>query len=294
MQKIIFIVAILLCSKARGQNNTPLKDRILYGVATQDSLLQDPFKKWYMPNYTDYKPNAQTVAELKKQNMKEVSIKIFMGTWCGDSKREVPRFYKLIDTLGINPKSIQLVTMGTGDSLNKKSPTEEEKGLGIFRVPVFIIYKNGKEINRINEYPVLSLEKDMLSIVKGEAYTPNYASFATITKWLYEGTLLDDNINTNGLANHVRNKVSGENELNSLGYLLLNHQLKKEALRVFKINYALFPNSTNVRSSLGEGFLKNGDKAKAITFLELALKENKDPEAFREIIDLLYEAKGVK
>jgi thiol-disulfide isomerase/thioredoxin len=293
MQKIIFIVALLLCTKIEAQTTT-VKDRILYGTITQDSLKQDPYKKWYGTNYIDYKPHALTIAELKKINLKDVSVKIFFGSWCGDSKREVPRFYKVMDTLGFNIKNIQLIALGTGDSLNKQSPTGEEKTLGIFRVPVFIFYKNGKEMNRINEYPAVSLEKDVLAIFKGDNYTPNYGSFATINKWLNDGSLLDDNVNANGLASQLRTKISGENELNSLGYLLLNHGLKKEALKVFKINYNLFPTSTNVRSSLGEGFLKNEDKAKAISFLELALKENKEPEAFKGILDLLYEAKGVK
>jgi hypothetical protein len=45
---------------------------------------------------------------------------------------------------------------------------------------------------------------------------------------------------------------------------------------------------------LGEGFLKNGEKDRAITFLELALKETKDDKQFTEVLNLLYEAKGVK
>ncbi len=293
MQRMIYIVALLLCTKIKAQTTT-VKDRILYGTITQDSLKQDPFKKWYGINYADYKPHALTIAELRKINTKDISVKIFFGSWCGDSKREVPRFYKVMDTLGFNAKNIQLIGLGTGDSLNKQGPNGEEKGLGIFRVPVFIFYKNGKEVNRINEYPSVSLEKDILAILKGDHYTPNYGSFSTITKWLSDGTLLDDNVNANGLASQLRSKIGSENELNSLGYLLLNHGLKKEALKVFKINYNLFPTSTNVRSSLGEGFLRNEDKAKAITFLELALKENKDPDAFKGILDLLYEAKGVK
>jgi hypothetical protein len=128
-------------------------------------------------------------------------------------------------------QSIQLTGLGNSDTdLYKKSPAGEEKGLGIFRVPVFIFYKNGKEMNRINEYPASSLEKDVLIILKGENYTPNYASFAVINKWQYDGTLADDNSNAAGLANQLKTKAAGENELNSLGYFFLRNELKKEAL----------------------------------------------------------------
>jgi thiol-disulfide isomerase/thioredoxin len=294
MQKIFFIAALLLCAAANAQTSLLVKEKILYGITHRDSLLQAPFVKWFNTNYNDYKPNPKIISEYSKDKMKGVTVKIFFGTWCGDSKREVPRFYKLMDTLGYSNKNIELIGLGNGDSLNKQSPGGEEKGLGIFRVPVFIVYKNGKEINRINEFPAESLEKDMLRIIRGEQYTPNYASFAIINQWLYDGTLLDDNTSAGGLANSIRNKISGENELNGLGYLLFKQDKKKEALKIFRINYYLFPSSTNVRSSLGEGFLKNGDKAKAVTFLELALKDNKDPEMFTGILDLLYEAKEVK
>jgi thiol-disulfide isomerase/thioredoxin len=294
MQKIIFIVALLVCHFVNAQTIPAIKEKNLYGIVHQDSLLQDPFKKWFKPNYTDYHPNAELMAALKKLNLKDVTVKIFFGSWCGDSKREVPRFYKVMDSMGFNTKNIQLIALGNSDSLNKKSPTGEEKGLGIFRVPVFIFLKNGKEINRINEYPAFSLEKDIEQILNKKTYTPSYASFSTINNWLLDGTLNNENNNNSGLANELRNKVSGENELNSVGYLLLNNGLKKEALKIFKINYQLFSSSTNVMSSLGEGFLKNNEKQKAIVFLEKALKENKDQEAFNEILQLLYDAKGLK
>jgi hypothetical protein len=50
-----------------------------------------------------------------------------------------------------------------------------EDGFDITNVPTFIFYRNGKEINRIVESPVISLEKDMLSILAGEVYKHTYA-----------------------------------------------------------------------------------------------------------------------
>jgi thiol-disulfide isomerase/thioredoxin len=291
MQKLILACCILMSFAATAQTTT--KDRILYGICTKDSLLQEPYSKWYSPNYTDYKPHTETISSLQKQDWKGITIKVFFGSWCGDSKREVPRFMQVLHQTPIAETNVQIIGLGGSDSLYKKSPTNEEKDMGIFRVPVFVIYKNGKEINRINEYPSISLEKDLLAIVSKEVYIPNYASFATIQKWLLDGTLNDDNANTEGLAMQIKNRVSSEYTLNSLAYLLLKRNLKKEALKVFKINYNLYPTSANVLSSLGEGFLKNEEKAKAVTFLELALQENKDKEAFKNILELLYTAKGV-
>jgi predicted Zn-dependent protease len=86
----------------------------------------------------------------------------------------------------------------------------------------------------------------------------------------------------------------GESELNSLGYLLLKHNRAAEALRLFQVNATLYPESANVISSLGEGYLKNGDSKNAIIQLERSLELNKEPQLIKEILQLLYEAKGLK
>jgi len=60
----------------------------------------------------------------------------------------------------------------------KNSPTGEERGLNIIRVPTMLFYKNGKEVNRIVESPIESLEEDMAQILSGQPYTPNYATLS--------------------------------------------------------------------------------------------------------------------
>ncbi len=275
---------------ATAQTSTE-KPKILYGVCTKDSLTIDPFGKWFNANYDTYQPNTATIINLKKQSIENVSVKVFFGTWCGDSKREVPRFLKLLSAISFPDKKVQMIGVGNSDSLVKQGPGHEEAGLGIFRVPTFIIYKNGVEINRINEFPVFSLEKDLLSILNNQPYTPNYRSFASISKWLVDGTLFDENISVAGLAKQLRLLVNDENELNSLAYLLLKQDKKKEALKLFQLNYNLYPESANVVSSLGEGYYETGDIKRAVALLEKALELNKNPQDIKGILEILYKAK---
>jgi thiol-disulfide isomerase/thioredoxin len=101
-------------------------------------------------------------------------IDIFMGTWCGDSKREVPAMLKILNEIGFDSVDISLITVGNNAELYKKSPQGEELGKNIVRVPTFIIYDKKKEIGRIIEYPVESLERDLLKILRKEPYIPNY------------------------------------------------------------------------------------------------------------------------
>ena len=52
--------------------------------------------------------------------------------------------------------------------------------------------------------------------------------------------------------------------MNSAGYQLLQTGKIKEMIEVFKLNVEAFPQSGNAYDSLGETYLKNGDKKLAI------------------------------
>jgi len=55
-----------------------------------------------------------------------------------------------------------------------------------------------------------------------------------------------------------------EQEMNNVGYALLQQDKLADALEVFKLNTELFPNSSNVYDSLGECYLKLGNKEAAL------------------------------
>jgi tetratricopeptide (TPR) repeat protein len=55
-----------------------------------------------------------------------------------------------------------------------------------------------------------------------------------------------------------------ELELNGLGYKLLAMQKVGEAVEIFKLNVAAYPQSSNVYDSLGEAYMKAGDREQAI------------------------------
>ena len=292
MNKVISLLFIALSYSVTAQTAVE-KPKIIYGICNKDTLMVEPFGKWFTTNYDNYQPAIETITNLKKLSLENIRIKIFFGSWCGDSKREVPRFLKLLSLISFPENKIQLIGVSTGDYLVKQSPQHEEKGLGIFRVPVFIICKNGVEMNRINEFPAFTLEKDLMSILKNQPYTSNYHSFASVNRWLSDGTFNDENISVAGLAVQLRSLVSGENELNSLAYLLLKQGMKKEALKLFQANYYLYPESANIISSLGEGYFENDDNSKAIVFLEKALELTKNPQDVKGILEILYKAKAL-
>ena len=65
-----------------------------------------------------------------------------------------------------------------------------------------------------------------------------------------------------------------ENEMNMTGYQLLNANMVKEAIAVFKLNVDAFPKSSNVYDSYGEALLKNGEKEKGIENYKRSIELN--------------------
>lgn len=172
MKHFFFLIAIctlLSCKTQQEITATKNKQEDLAGFANKSSFQQAPYDTWFTKNYKAYTPDINTISRLK-ENLKGISIKGFMGTWCGDSKREVPRFYKILEAADFNFKDLELVTVNR----TKKTPDNLQEGYTIIRVPTFIFFKNGKEIGRYVEYARESLEKDMLAIVSGKPYKHSY------------------------------------------------------------------------------------------------------------------------
>jgi len=65
-----------------------------------------------------------------------------------------------------------------------------------------------------------------------------------------------------------------EEELNSLGYRLLNAKKFNDAIRIFQLNVEVYPRSSNAYDSLGEAFMDDGDKAQAITNYQKSVELN--------------------
>jgi tetratricopeptide (TPR) repeat protein len=59
------------------------------------------------------------------------------------------------------------------------------------------------------------------------------------------------------------NAAVQEARLNTLGYTMLQEKKIDAAIAIFKVNVALYPQSSNVYDSLGEAYLAAGDKDQA-------------------------------
>lgn len=250
-------------------------DEILLAKIDKNGLSSHTFNSWFSKNYENYLVNKAITKKLKGA-LKPYHIKIFLGTWCGDSKLEVPRFYKIIEAANFPENQLEVIALNNTKEAYKQSPSHEEKGLNIHRVPTFIFYKNGKEINRIVEHPKETLERDILNIVTGNTYTPNYM-VANYMDYVLNLKPLDSlKLNEANLVPKLAELVKGSRELNTYGYSLLRSKQIEKALYVFDLNTKIFPYKYNVYDSLGEAHFEAGDKNEALKnyYKVLSLKPN--------------------
>lgn len=72
--------------------------------------------------------------------------------------------------------------------------------------------------------------------------------------------------------------------LNDFGYYLLSRKKIDQAIRIFKLNVKEYPKSWNVYDSLGDAYLKKGDKETAIMNYEKSLELNPNNSNAVEIL----------
>ena len=129
----------------------------LIGDCDRTAFNDTTYSAWFDAEYEEYVVDAESIGALKEL-LKDVNIKIIMATWCSDSRREVPRLYKILDAINFPADKVTCVNVNR----EKKGIADETDGLDIKFVPTIILYKAEKEIGRIIESPVQSLEKDII------------------------------------------------------------------------------------------------------------------------------------
>ena len=90
-----------------------------------------------------------------------VEVLIYYGSWCSDSRREVPRFLRIMEKGGFPGNRIRFYAVDR----SKRSPDGLTEKYGIELVPTFLFFRDGKEIGRIVELPKTTLEGDIIEIL---------------------------------------------------------------------------------------------------------------------------------
>ena len=118
--------------------------------------------EWTSYTDTTYKPDAASLKSLTSLITPEISFRLIAGTWCDDSREEMPRLFPLLTVIGVNTDAVEL----WGVSRSKREPTAIVQTNTIEYVPTLVVIRSGKEIGRIVEHPKTSWEADLKAILQ--------------------------------------------------------------------------------------------------------------------------------
>ena len=218
-----------------------------WGVMTLEDLQTAPHA-WL----AETSPLPLTSAEWSSK-LEQIEVDIYLGTWCGDSKRWVPAFIQLWQQLGLSTGQLNLIALHNEGDNYKQGPEGETLGLNIHRVPTFIFRsEDGDEVGRIVERPLNDLETDLAQIAMGAASLPRYRAVQRLSMLLETQPMDSISSPNRPYLRELYRAVTGPGELNTYGYVLKAQGRKREALLVFRINAALFRFTPNCHDSLGE------------------------------------------
>lgn len=128
----------------------------------------------------------------------------------------------------------------------------------------------------------LSIVDEILSQIIGSKQPAlvwlNVEPYNSPAKMLARNILANGEVAINAYGKQDGNKLS-EAQMNNVGYFLIRKNKIKEAVEVFKLNAEAHPNSANAYDSLGEAYMKAGNKELAILNYKKSLElnpQNKD------------------
>ena len=155
-----FAAALILAGNLTAQPieiDTATNKRILVGPVAQSSIADSI---WYRKNYSEAEISQKQLKVINKLS-EQVSVEVYFGTWCSDSRYWVPAFIGLIDKTILADK-IELIAVPRSKKTKETAKLDEIIEL----VPTFVFWRDGKELGRIVETPNASLVKDMIKILK--------------------------------------------------------------------------------------------------------------------------------
>jgi len=149
--------------------------------------------------------------------------------------------------------------------------------------------KEGKSIDEIidgnifKNYKTWERKKDWVEVINVKRHGKGLPSICEpITKTLVKKGIIEAINQYHFLKKKSPDKYNfEENQLNTLGYQLLQRNMIKESIEIFNLNVDAYPKSANVYDSLGEAYMKNGENEKAIRNYKKSLEldpSNKNAE----------------
>ncbi len=167
MKQIILVLLSFLSIKSMmAQDFVREEDKktgkvLLRGKITFDNIINETTCKWFDTGVKAYQPNRSAVDELSKISG-DYRFVVFAGTWCGDTKDLLPKFYKVLVESGFDMRAIEMY----GVNRNKEALNIETTLYGIKNIPTIIVMHQFREVGRIVESVNTSIEEELDAMIR--------------------------------------------------------------------------------------------------------------------------------
>jgi thiol-disulfide isomerase/thioredoxin len=156
------VLTAAVCLAQEPPKPAAAEEGVLVGPVTREKVEAAP--EWVQAE-VEAKPDPNVAAALASVPA-GAEVEVFLGTWCGDSRRELPRLWKAIDAAG-GTVPFQIHYVGVDHA--KKEPAAEIAKEGVRYLPTFIVRRDGHEVGRIVETSPNGIESDLLALLTGKA-----------------------------------------------------------------------------------------------------------------------------
>lgn len=159
--KIGIILCVIIFSSCSIFNKNRNSKMTLNGIINQAILIGNKNFSWFDEEYKNYVPKQVIINQLTPLKNK-LNVLIIAGAWCSDTQRELPRFFKIINEIGVPNNHTEMIMVDE----NKKTVAFNISVLQVTNIPTFIFFKDGKELGRIIEKPQVNLEDDLANLLQ--------------------------------------------------------------------------------------------------------------------------------
>jgi len=268
-------------------DTTSYGDPMIFGQVTSETFMQEPFNEWFIKNTNEYEIDPLDLSGKVKKSISRYNITVYMGTWCGDSRKEVPRMIKVLKALDFDMSRVKIQALDQ----YKQAKDRGELGLNIHRVPTIIFSKNGREKGRIVEHPISSIAQDINQIITSNKYQSNYYGLQVLHLTIAKKGF--DVLNNDKLIDQLKALIKEDYELYKYGAIYFRNKEYDQAFAIYDFNAKLFPISDRPYQSKGVSYFKMGDLEKAKANLEKALRLNPENKRTQKYLELINEKENI-
>jgi len=218
---------------------------------------------------------------------------------------DVSRWISVLEEILEGENAVERIICGINDVWSRERAHTHLEYIRRLWNSVKIAEAAGKDLNEIQDQ--FSLDKDFSFVKEMQVYKdggddwvrPQHKSHVRLF-FLQHKNLASEIIKKGGIdslqASLARIRKLRDNgsdiyfdeaSINGMGYYLMNSGKISEAIEVFKLNVELFTESFNVYDSLGEAYMKSGDKQKAIKNYQKSLELNPENNNAKEMLKRL-------